>query len=99
MDTRLRFTVGLLAAALLGAHVTPALAQTSGQPGDCPKNRAVERIDGTVTNVDAQQGMLTLRGSDGTMHTFQASQETLQGLKVGDKIETKLRISEKCQKS
>ena len=96
MDTPTRLAAGLLAAILLGGNV--AAAQTQGQPSDCPNIRAVERIDGTVVTVDAQQGTLTLLGSDGTTYKFQAARETLQDLKVGDKIETKLRISDKCRK-
>jgi hypothetical protein len=97
MHTRIRLAVGLLAGMLLGGNV--ALADTSGQPTDCPKIKAVERIDGTVMNIDAQQGVLTLLGSDGTIHKFQASPETLQDLKIGDKIQTKLRISDRCRRS
>ncbi len=97
MHTRIRLAVGLLAGLSLGGNAV--LAQTSGQPGDCPKIGAVERIDGTVTNIEAQQGVLTLLGSDGTIHKFQASPDTLQGLKIGDKIQTKLRISETCRRS
>lgn len=97
MHTRIRLAVGLLAGLSLGGNV--ALAETSGKPGDCPKIGAVEKIDGTVTNIEAQQGVLTLLSSDGTVHKFQASQETLQDLKIGDKIQTKLRISEACRRS
>ena len=97
MHTRIGVAVGLLAGVLLGGPA--ALAETSGPPGECPRITAVERIDGTVMNIDTQQGVLTLLGSDGTIHKFQASQETLQDLRIGDKIQTKLRISEKCRRN
>jgi hypothetical protein len=97
METRHRLAVALLTAAWLGGSA--ALAQTSGTPADCPKSTAAERIDGTVMNVDRQQGVLTLRGPDGATYKFQASPETLQGLKIGDRIDTRLRVPEKCRKS
>jgi Cu/Ag efflux protein CusF len=97
MDTRIRLAIGLVATAVLAGTVT--VAQTSAQTSDCPKVTAVERIDGTVMNVDTELSMVTVLGTDGTTHKFQASQETLQGLKIGDKIEAKLRISEKCRRS
>jgi hypothetical protein len=34
---------------------------------------------------------VTIRTSDGKMHEFQASKETLQDLKEGDRIEARLR--------
>ena len=104
MHTRTRLAVTVLvrvfvvlSGLIFGAHA--ARADTQGQANECPKVKAVERIDGTVTSIDAEQGVLTLVSTDGTVHKFQASQETLSDLKVGDKIHTKLRISEKCRKS
>lgn len=37
-----------------------------------------ERVGGEVTKVDMAQGRVTVRGSDGTLHEFQASKERLQ---------------------
>jgi hypothetical protein len=39
-----------------------------------------------------------VRGADGTTHKFQASKETLQDMKVGDKIAAKPRMDD-CKKS
>jgi hypothetical protein len=39
-----------------------------------------------------------VRGADGTTHEFQASKETLQDMKVGDKIAAKPRMDD-CKKS
>ena len=55
-------------------------------------------IEGQVVKVDAAQGKVTVRGADGTTHEFQASKETLQGMKVGDKIAAKPRMDD-CKKS
>jgi hypothetical protein len=48
-------------------------------------------VEGQVVHVDVEQGKLHERESDGTAHEFQASKETLQDVKVGDRIEAKLR--------
>jgi hypothetical protein len=46
-----------------------------------------ERVEGEVT---------TVRESNGTVHEFMASKETLQDLKVGGRVEAKLREAPKC---
>lgn len=101
MHTRTRLAATVLVRVLVILSGVIFGAQTARaaevQPNECPKVKAVERIDGTVTNIDSRQGVLTLVSADGTVHKFQASQETLADLKVGDKIHTKLRISEKCR--
>jgi len=47
---------------------------------------AAERIEGTVTSVDAKNGMVTLRGNDGQIHSFRGDAGTLNDLKVGDRV-------------
>ena len=66
-------------------------------PG-CGKAGAPEKVAGQVVKVDMDQGKLTVRGSDGTTHEFQASKETLQEYKVGDQIKAKLRSAPDCSK-
>lgn len=63
-----------------------ALAQTKAGCAGVP-----EKVEGQVLKVDADGGKVTIRESNGTTHEFQASKETLQGYKVGDRIEAKLR--------
>ncbi len=58
--------------------------------------KSPETIQGQVTNVDPEQGKLTMRGSDGTVRVFQAPKEVLQQYKVGDQIKARLRSSENC---
>lgn len=48
-------------------------------------------VGGEVTKIDAANGRVTVRGSDGTVREFEASKETLAGMKVGDQIEAKRR--------
>jgi hypothetical protein len=44
-----------------------------------------------VVKIDRPQGRVTVQAADGTMLEFQASRETLQDLKEGDRIEARLR--------
>jgi len=52
---------------------------------------APEVVAGQVTNIDPGRNRVTVRSSDGQAHEFEASAETLQTLKVGDRIEAKRR--------
>jgi hypothetical protein len=84
----------VLAGALLVSGARHVRAQNKP---DCPKG-AAERVEGQVMKVDAAQGKVTVREADGTTHEFQASKETLQDMKVGDRIAAKLRTDD-CKKS
>jgi hypothetical protein len=55
-----------------------------------------QKVEGQVVKVDAAQNKLTVRQTDGTVHEFQASPETIQNFKVGDRIEANLREAPKC---
>jgi hypothetical protein len=93
MTTRNRIAAAVMAGALLvsgAGHV-----QAQNKP-DCPKGAT--EIEGQVVKVDTAHGKVTVRGADGTTHEFQASKETLQGMKVGDKIAAKPRMDD-CKKS
>lgn len=83
----------LSAIALLGTLVgSPfALAQTKA---DCPKP---EMVSGQIVGVDADQGKITLRASDGQTHEFSASKEVLHDKKVGDRLEITKRMPEGCK--
>jgi len=49
-----------------------------------------------VVKVDAARNKLSVREADGKVHEFDASTETLQEFKVGDRIEANLREAPKC---
>jgi hypothetical protein len=51
-----------------------------------------------VVSIDADKGKLTLRAADGSTHEFEASKETLQDYKVGDRVAAKLRLTKECPK-
>lgn len=94
MKMRLRPSVGLAAGIMLWSGI--ALGQ--GKPAECDKAGAPEKVSGEVVSVEPDQGKLTLRDADGATHVFQASKETIQGYKVGDRIEAKLRSAKDCPK-
>ena len=86
---------------VIGSSVVPALVLVAGlsfgqsKQADC-KAKAPEKVEGQVVSVDPQAGKVTVKEKDGTTHVFQASAETLQGMKPGDSIEAKLREAPKC---
>jgi hypothetical protein len=49
-----------------------------------------------VVKLDPAQNKITVRETNGTTHEFQASKETIQDLKVGDRIDANLREAPKC---
>jgi hypothetical protein len=82
-----RFGVALAAPILLWSGT--ALGQVANPPvhqGATPRI-----VEGQVVRIDRTRGLVTIRATDGTMHEFQASSETLQDLKEGDRIEARLR--------
>ena len=85
-------------AALLAVTVmlTSGVAFAQAKP-ECDKSKTPQTLQGQVVAIDLNQGKVTMRGSDGATHEFQASKETLQGYKVGDRIEAKLRSAPECK--
>jgi hypothetical protein len=73
-----------------------ALGQARPECDQQAKLKTPERLEGEVTKIDAARGRVTVRQSDGTVHEFQASTETLQDLKVGGHVEAKLREAPNC---
>ena len=73
-----------------------ALGQAQPVCDQQAKTNTPQRVEGEVTDIDATNGRVTVRASDGTVHEFQASTETLQDLKVGGHLEAKLREAPKC---
>jgi hypothetical protein len=74
----------------------PALGQP--KPPCDPQGRVMtpQKVEGQVVKIDAAQNRLTVREANGTVHEFQASRETIQDLKVGDRIDANLREAPKC---
>jgi len=74
------------------------LAFAQGKPACDPQGRVMtpQKVEGQVVKIDAAQNKVSVREADGKVHEFQASKETLQDLKVGDRIEANLREAPKC---
>ena len=85
-----------VAVALIMLWTGAALGQSKPACGPQGTVKTPEMVGGQVVKIDAGQSKVTVREADGTVHEFQASAETLQGLKVGDRIEAKLREAPKC---
>jgi len=82
-----RFGVALAAPILLWSGT--ALGQAANPPAH--QGATPRMVEGQIVKIDRTQGRVTIRAADGTMHEFQASKETLQDLKEGDRIEARLR--------
>ncbi|HUG35762.1 MAG TPA: hypothetical protein VML54_02360 [Candidatus Limnocylindrales bacterium] len=76
-------TIALALALGPGVALAPQSATATEQ--------ASEAVSGQVTKIDLERGRVTVRGSDGQMHEFEASPETIRDLQVGDHIEAKRR--------
>jgi hypothetical protein len=74
----------------------PAFGQAT--PACDPQGRVItpQQVEGQVVRVDPAHSKVSVRAADGTVHEFQASKETLQDLKVGDRINANLRQAPKC---
>lgn len=93
MKKWIRAWVGLTVGIMLWAGT----AAPAGAPPGCDLAKTPERLEGQVVKVDVAQGKVTVRGTDGTTHELQASKETLQGYKVGDRIQATLRSAPACK--
>ena len=70
------------------------LAQTT--LASCAPTQVPSKVERQVVKDNVEKGKMTVRAGDGTTHEFQASKETLQDLKAGDRIEAKLRNAPNC---
>lgn len=84
MNNRMLLMAAIAGGLAMSSATAWAQDSTAGSP---------EMIEGQVTQVDVGQGKLTIRATDGSIHEFEASRETLEGYKVGDPIKAKLRTA------
>jgi hypothetical protein len=92
----MKIWTGVAAALVAGAVLGGGVAAAQNRPTGCDRSKTPDKVDAQVVKIDEAQGKITVRGADGTMREFQASKETLQDLKVGDRIEAKLRSAPNC---
>jgi hypothetical protein len=85
-----------LAVALILLWTGTALGQSKPACDSQGNVKTPEKVAGQVVKVDPAQSKITVRESDGTVHELQASAEALRDLKVGGRIEAKLREAPKC---
>ncbi len=81
-------------ASLCAAGLTAA--QTTQLPPKCQPSGAPQKVDGKIVEMDRTSGRLKVQDKSGGTHEFQASQDTVRDLKVGDNIEATLRALPKC---
>jgi len=93
----MRKWMSAVAALLAGIVMWGGIAVAQTKQADCTKGKTPDTLAGQVVAVDLNQGKVTVRGNDGATHEFQASKETLQRYKVGDRIEAKLRSAPECK--
>lgn len=96
MSTRLRRSAKLVVAVGCLLWAGTALGQSRPACDAGGKAKTPERVEGQVTRIDTNRGLVTVRESDGTVHEFQASAEALQGMKVGGRVGAMLREAPKC---
>lgn len=75
-----------------------AAGYAQAKPACDAKGRVMtpEKVEGVVVYIDHAQNRLSVREADNKVHDFQASKETLEDLKVGDRIEANLKEAPKC---
>lgn len=92
--------VGAMAVAMvtLALVLGTGVAMGRGRPpcDGLGKMRTPADAEGQVVKMEPAQSRFSVRESDGVVHEFQASPETLRDLKVGDRIEAKLWEVSKC---
>jgi Cu/Ag efflux protein CusF len=76
----------ILAAAVLAFGLAPVASAADPEPSN-----SAETVSGKVTKIDPEKNRVTVHSSDGSIHEFEASKETLDELEVGDKIQAKRR--------
>jgi len=81
----------LVAGLALDGGVALAQGKSTDQPAASGPSGAPAKIEGRVTKIDRNSGMVTLQGSDGQTHEFRGNDETMKDLKIGDRLELTLR--------
>jgi hypothetical protein len=94
MHTWFRLSAGLAVGLMLLTGT--ALGQARPECDQQGKMKTPETVEGEVTKLDVAQGRVTVRQSNGAVHEFQASAETLRDLKVGGRVAAKLREAPSC---
>ncbi|HKZ05739.1 MAG TPA: hypothetical protein VJU81_09750 [Methylomirabilota bacterium] len=88
-------SVSLAALCAAGPLAAQTTSQRSSTP-NCQPAKAPEMVTGQVVEISATGDRIKVRDTSGAQHEFQTNQETTRDLRVGDKIEARLRPMPKC---
>lgn len=77
------------------AATTLAFELAQGASAAEPESKGGETVSGEVTKIDSENHRVTVHSSDGSIHVFEASKETLAELEVGDHIAARKRAGPK----
>jgi hypothetical protein len=88
----------LLAGVVAAGMLWSGAAMGQAKPPCDPKAQASspEKVAGQVVKVDQASGKVTIKEADGKTYEFHADKDTLQNLKIGDRLEAKLRSAPSC---
>jgi Cu/Ag efflux protein CusF len=89
---------GLLAGVIATSVLWSGTAMGQAKPACDQQGKAStpEKIGGQVVNIDHASGKVTIREADGKNYEFHADKATLENLKIGDRLEAKLRTAPAC---
>lgn len=94
MRIRRALLAGLLVTGVLWSGT--AMGQAKPACDQHGKAGTPEHIGGQVVNIDHAAGKVTIREADGKHYEFHADKATLENLKIGDRLEAKLRAAPTC---
>ena len=88
----------LVVGVIAGSMLWSGTAMAQAKPTCDPKAQAgsPERVAGQVVKVDQAAGKVTIKEADGKTYEFHADKDTVQAIKVGDRLEAKLRTPPTC---
>jgi len=90
MKIRIALLAGLVAVGSMWSSSAMGQAKPACNP-QIAKGTTPERIAGQVVKIDHPTSRVTIKEADGKTYKFTADKETLQNLKVGDRLEATLR--------
>jgi hypothetical protein len=96
MEVLMRSWRGMTAVIVTTAVLWSGAVLAQPKSTGCDASRIPSKVEGQVIKIEGAKEKVTIRADDGTTHEFQASRETLQNLKAGERIEAKLRQAPNC---
>jgi len=91
----MRIRIALLAGLVAAGSMWSGSAMGQTKPACNPhiaKGSTPEKVSGQVVKVDHPTNRVTIKEADGKTYEFTADKETLQNLKLGDRLEATLRV-------